>query len=229
MSAPAHGECEQVFQRATQSRIRANQRRVLSRLSFALALACACHHDAPAPKLEPGETQPLPPSSGTPIGYLVDAAGDLKLTDDQVGKLKDLDDALAARLESIDSQLRGNEKPVGGDAPPPQQGRRGGRRGGMGTGGGGMSGGSRPHRNRGGQGSGSGSGGPSPHAGDVARLSNQRSAEVKDALTRAFAILDDTQQTAAKKLLADHDVDVETGSAPPPPSPAASDGEPGEP
>ena len=199
----------------------------MPRFLCAIALACACHHDAPGPKLEPGETQPLPPSSGTPIGYIVDAAGDLKLSDDQVGKLKELDDALAARLESIDSQLRGNDKPVGGDAPPPQQSRRGGRHGGgMNMGGGG----SRPHRNRGGQGSGSGSGGPSPHAGDVARLTNERASEVKDALARAFAILDPTQQTAAKKLLADHDVDVETGSTATPSSssPPAS-GEPGEP
>jgi hypothetical protein len=181
-------------------------------LAVALAGAYACHHDPAPVKPEPGETTPLPPSSGTPIGYIVDAAGDLKLTDDQVTRLKAIDDALAARLETIESQLRTANRPAdSGSSAPPQGG--GGRHGGRGMRGGGMGGGgSRPHRNRGqGSASGSGAGGAS-----VARLTDERAAEVKDALARAFALLDAGQQDAAKKLLAAHDVDVETGSTAPP-------------
>ena len=85
---------------------------------FAGALSCsvvqpsspiACHSD-PAPGT-PRAVPPLPPSSGTPIGYLLDAASDLKLRDDQLGKMKELDSSLAARDAEIDTQLRQIEKP----------------------------------------------------------------------------------------------------------------------
>jgi hypothetical protein len=183
----------------------------------ACAVGTACSHDPPVAKPDPAEKPPLPPSSGTPVGYLVDAAGDLKLTDDQVTKLKGIDEALAARLEALASQARAASKPAdSGDSPPPQP--MGGRHGGRGMRGGGMGGGGRPHRSHA-QGSGAGGG-----AG-VARIDNERAAEVKDALQRAFAILDDAQQTAAKKLLADHDVDVDTGDI----APASAATEAGEP
>src|SRR2546427_11941769 len=53
-----------------------------------------------------GDLPPLPPASGTPVGYLLDARGDLKLRDDQVTKLTDIDQSLAAHDAEIDTQLR---------------------------------------------------------------------------------------------------------------------------
>ena len=46
-------------------------------LVLLLALA-GCHHD-PAPlHAKPGDLPPLPPASGTPVGYLIDSATGLK-------------------------------------------------------------------------------------------------------------------------------------------------------
>jgi hypothetical protein len=94
--------------------------------------------------------------------------------------------------------------------------------GGAGMGGGGMGGGGRPHRNRG-QGGGSGSaGGASLHDKD---LSAARAAEVKSSLERAFELLDPTQQDAARKILAAHDVDLDAGSSAAKPTEAPAGGE----
>ena len=184
---------------------------------FAILLAGACHHDpAPAtPIVDPADKPPLPPASGTPIGFLIDdSTGELKLSDDQVAKLRDIDTQLAADLEKIDAATRAANKPADGDSsPPPQGGRHGGRHGGGGMGGSPGGGG---HRKAGG-----GSGAPSPATqANLGKLSDERNSDVKDALTRAFAILDDKQQTTAKKILSDHDVDLDVGST----SPRASNG-----
>jgi len=187
---------------------------VIVRVALALALASsACHHDAPAPKTASDEVPPLPPSSGTPIGYLVDASGQLHLTDDQLGKLRDIDTGLAAELEQLDAQSRSANKPQNPDAS--QAPMRGGRHGGMRMGGGGMGRG----RHGGGSGSGSGSGSASPAVqASIARIEDQKRADVKDAIGRALALLDDRQRAAAIKLLSDHDVDVDDIPAPPPPA-----------
>jgi hypothetical protein len=189
---------------------------MLRQLAIAVALL-GCHHDSAPPIVAPDEVPPLPPASGTPIGFLVDAATQLKLTDDQVTKLREIDSGLAAELEVIDSQLHDKGKAVGNGSndPAPQQGRRG-RHGG---GGGGR------HR---GSGAGSGSGSATASSGDLNRLADQRSADLKDALKRAFALLDPAQQAAAQKLLADHDVDVDRPKAPEP-EPGEDPDVPGEP
>lgn len=191
------------------------------RALLVLLLIGACHHD-PAPA-EPSDKPPLPPASGTPIGFLIDDAGELKLSDTQVAKLRDLDTSLAADLESIDAQTRQASKPAeeSSAAPPSGGGGRHHRGGGGGMGGGG---GGRHHRN----GGGSGSGAPSPSGAAIAnKLSDRRSADVKDALERAFAVLDPGQQAAAKKVLADHDVDVDVNAAPPQlPAPANDEADP---
>jgi hypothetical protein len=171
----------------------------------------ACHHD-PAPA-EPSDKPPLPPASGTPIGFLIDDAGELKLSDTQVAKLRDLDTSLAAELEAIDAQTRQATKPAeeASATPPPSGGGRH-HRGGGGMGGGASGGGGRHHRG----GGGAGSGAASPSGAAIAnKLSDQRSADVKDALERAFAVLDPGQQAAAKQVLANHDVDVDVTVAPP--------------
>ena len=69
------------------------------------------------------------------------------------------------------------------------------------------------HHRRG-NGAGSGSGAPS-NAAMVSKLVDERNADVKDALERAFAVLDPAQQAGAKKVLTDHDVDVDITVGPP--------------
>ena len=187
---------------------------------LALLVVAACsHHDAPAP-VEPAGTPPLPPASGTPIGYLIDDATELHLTDDQVTKLRDIDTSLAAELEVIDSQVRQANRPAAPDPSQQQPRRGGGRHGGMGGMGGSMGGGSMG--GGGGQsgghhrGSGAGSGSASPaRAANLDKLTEQRTADVRDALHRVFELLDTGQQVAAKKVLAAHDVDLDPAAAAP--------------
>src|SRR5215831_15544578 len=68
-------------------------------------LGLGCSHDPKPTVVEPAGPPPLPPASGTPIGYLVDDAGELKLSDEQLTKLKAIDDDLAAKLAVLDAQL----------------------------------------------------------------------------------------------------------------------------
>ena len=169
------------------------------RAALVLALA-ACHHD-PAPAPPAAETAPLPPASGTPIGYLIDDATALQLTDDQLAQLHQIDTALASELETIDAKLRTANKPADAASSEPTQpmGRHGRHGGGMG--------GSRGHH----RGSGAGSGSAAPHAADADRLTEQRADDVRDAIRRALALFQPAQQQAATKVLADHDIDVDAG------------------
>lgn len=177
-------------------------------LLLGLLLAVGCSHEEPAPKLEPGEKQPLPPSSGTPIGFLIDDAGDLSLTPDQLAQLQGIDLGLQARLESLDKAAPRQPQPQGQQQPP-----MGGRHG---RGGGGR------HRQmqQQPQQAGSGSGAP-----QIAQQSNAKRAEVKDAIEKALAILDVPQRVLARKVLSDHDVDWDDAAAQKP----ALDGEAQEP
>jgi hypothetical protein len=171
------------------------------------ALIVACHHD-PDP-VEPAGTPPLPPASGTPIGFLIDDA-DLHLSSDQLGKLRDIDTALAAQIDTIDKATRSANKPAPDPSQQQQQpmGRRG-RRGGMGGGGGGQ------------RHSGSGAGSAAAAAA-TGKLADERTEDVKAALERAFALLDPKQQARAKQVLADHDVDLDLDARAAPPSPASA-------
>jgi hypothetical protein len=195
---------------------------VIRTLVLALALA-ACGGSSSPPPQEPADRPPLPPASGTPIGYLIDGAGELHLRDDQLTQLRRIDTSLAGELDVIDTKLRGaTAKPEDSAGPPPQRmGGRGGRRGGMGGAGHG--------RHRGGGGAGSAAPHGDPAAAD--RLTEERRADVKDALARAFAVLDAAQQPAAKKILEDHDVDLDEGSSSKAAAPAPDEtpNEPGEP
>jgi hypothetical protein len=192
-------------------------------LRAALLAVLACHHEPaePPPHLEPGEVQPLPPASGTPVGYLVDAAGDLKLSDDQLAKLKQIDSELATQLDEIETEMRGHEAPPsgsGGGQPMGRRGRRGGMMGG-GMGGGGMGGGTSNgggtsgggHR-RGGSGSGSASMSPQRSAA-IGQLTQERTGDVQAALAKAMEVLDIVQRVQARKLLDDRGIDVDAGRA----------------
>ncbi len=100
----------------------------MKRLVFVLAIACSHEAKPAAPESPP----PLPPSSGTPIGYLIDAASDLSLNDDQLAKLRTIDAKLTAELQVVDKQAATTPAPnpmghhrgghrhphAGSDAPP---------------------------------------------------------------------------------------------------------------
>lgn len=203
----------------------------LATITAVTLLAAGCHHSTEPSASEPGEAQPLPPASGTPIGFLVDDAAELKLTPDQVTRLEQIDDDLASRLDAIDGQMRVAQRPVEPDDASPGGGmqgrggmRGGGMPGGMGgggmRGGGGMPGGGRPGgRGMGGRGGGPGhmnNGGGPPGGVAAARLARQREDEVRDAFARAFMILDASQQDAARRLLESHDIDIERIGIPSP-------------
>ena len=96
-------------------------------LVLALALA-ACHSDPQPAHPEPGEVPPLPPASGTPVGYLIDSSSELNLRDDQLQKLKDIDSSLAAQNADIDVQLRQIEKPEPEEQITPQEQKQGRKR-----------------------------------------------------------------------------------------------------
>lgn len=180
---------------------------MLRRTLIALSLfAAACTHEA-KPIMAPGETPPLPPASGTPVGYLLDNAAQLKLTDDQIEKLQKLDNSLSAQNDAIDTQLReiekpeedpDEEKPKKGEAPKPKN---------------------------------NAPGAFAVHSTEGSdKLHAAKDANNKDALGRAFAILDPEQQAAARKLLDARGV-AAPGAAATKPEPAhqGADGVPLEP
>lgn len=160
------------------------------RLAFVLALALcaglgACHNDKQV-ILEPGGPPPLPPASGTAVGYLIDSAGDLKLTDAQLTKLHQIDDSLAARNGQVDAQLRQIEKPAPGEELTPQQQKAGEKE---------------PRYNN------------APGVNTISNSDAQKLHEIRDdndrvALKEALSLLDDEQRVRAKRILSDRGIAV---------------------
>ncbi|HEX3479592.1 MAG TPA: hypothetical protein VHT91_31430 [Kofleriaceae bacterium] len=175
-------------------------------------LGGGCSHDPKPTVVEPAGPPPLPPASGTPIGYLVDDAGELKLSDEQLTKLKAIDEELAGKLATLDAQLHTPSSAAGSGQS------RGRRRGGGGGGaGGGMRGGGgrRGGMRGGGAGSGSGAGSAAPRsaasADTINRVTEERAADVRDSIDRALALMDVVQRVIAKRVLTDHGVDLDAG------------------
>lgn len=168
-------------------------------------LHLGCSHEA-RPAVQPDERPPLPPASGTPIGHLVDGAGELELSDDQLGKLKVIDGDLAGQLTADDSELR--PEPVATSLEEKPRG-LGFRAGGVDHGVGGQRG---SYSNPGGASSGErGSGQTVIPAATVGHVYQQRARHVRDAIKRALGLLDPGQQVIARRLLVDHGVDPDTG------------------
>ena len=170
---------------------------------LALALLAGCRHDTDPPPMQPkeGDLPPLPPSSGTPVGYLIDNAGQLQLRDDQLQQLKDIDKSLSARDDEIDTQLRIIEKPA--EDPPVEKGQLPPR-----------------HNNA--------PGAQIRTTADAGKLHSARKANDFEALQKAFALLDPPQQVTARKLLEDRGVTA-PGSDTKAPRRNTDDGEPLEP
>jgi len=165
----------------------------MKRLLLVFVLACGGSSSPPAQT--PADRPPLPPASGTPIGYLIDDASELHLRDDQLTQLRALDTQLAADLDAIDTRMRAAQPQQPAQQAQPQMG--GGR-----------------HRGRRGRGPQQQRPASTGDPGAADKLTEQRRADVKDALARAFTILDENQQAPAKKLLQDHDVDLDDAPAP---------------
>jgi hypothetical protein len=136
-------------------------------------LVTGCNKDPQIMTPKEGELPPLPPASGTAIGYLVDSAAQLKLDEAQLKKLKEIDESLAARNDALDTQLRAIERPdeeQGQKGQPP------------------------PRHNH-------APGAQVKTNKNAARIKEIKAANEKDALKAVWAMLDATQQGAAKKLL----------------------------
>jgi len=153
-----------------------------------------------------GELPPLPPASGTAVGYLVDSAKTLELRDDQLKRLKEIDASLSARNDVLDTQLRAIEKPdeepAAKDQPPPR------------------------HNNA--------PGAQIKTTPDAAKLHAAKKANDKEALDKAFAVLDPPQQEKARKLLDERGISAPGSGTPgngrePPPPKQSEDGVPLEP
>jgi hypothetical protein len=152
-------------------------------MMFAVGALGACHKD---PDLEPhhpkaGEAPPLPPSTGTVIGYLIDGQAQLNLSADQLTKLKELDASLAAQNESIDTQIRAIERPE--DQEPVEKGEK-----------------PKPINHAPGK--------DIKVTPDSQKLHAAHAANDKDALKHVFAVLDLKQVEIAKKILVDRGVEL---------------------
>lgn len=153
-------------------------RRLVLLIAIAAA-AAACHHEPPVSRVPEADLPPLPPSSGTPVGYLIDASTELKLSSVQVEHLKSIDSSLAARDAEIDVQLRQLDQPDPDEDPHAPK----------------------HHKSH--------APGADVHpTGDSAKLHEMRNANDHDALQEAFALLDDAQRAQATKILQAHDVAV---------------------
>src|SRR3954464_8178620 len=142
-------------------------------LCAVLALTACRKQIDPEPE-HPQEAPPLPPASGTPVGYLLDNATQLSLRADQLATLQDIDRSLSARDEEIETQIRLIEKPaedpeVPKGAPPPR------------------------HNNA--------PGAQVRTTPDAGKLHDARKANDAEALQKAFAVLDPAQKASARKLL----------------------------
>jgi len=168
-------------------------------IAFALATA-ACHHDPQPMHPKEGELPPLPPASGTAVGYLVDNASQLKLREDQLNKLKEIDNSLAARNDQLETQLRLIEKP---DEEQPEKGKP------------------MPRHNN-------APGAQVKTTPEAAKLRDAKAANDRDALVKAFAVLDSDQQEIAKRLLDERGVAL-PGAKPKQNEPSPEDGVPLEP
>jgi hypothetical protein len=177
-----------------------------------LAPGLGCSHEA-RPVAAPEEHAPLPPASGSPIGYLVEDAGELKLRDDQLTRLREIDDQLGTKLAASETALRTSE-------PVPRDNRPDAARGlGFRAGGGRETVDDRgmplvqPVR-------GSATGFPSENTQSrqvvipgptVDGIYRDRARDTRDAIRRALALLDDAQRAIARRVLTEHGVDPDTG------------------
>ena len=178
-------------------------------LAIALSLV-GCHREPKPMTPKEGELPPLPPPSGTPVGYLLDNVSQLKLRDNQIEELRKIDASLSARNDAIETQLREIEKPQP-EAPPEKP-----------------KPGDPPRKPQ------NWAPGMQPvhTTTDAGKLREAKAENNKDALKRAFALLDPDQQAMARRLLDDRGITAPgapAGGQPPPKTDDESGGVPLEP
>jgi hypothetical protein len=192
-------------------------------LAVALALPgglgsqLGCSHPTPRepvdPVVDPDERPPLPPASGTSIGFLVDDVAELKLSDDQLGKLRAINDELATQLAIDDGDMK--PEPVQPAKKDDNKGRGlGFRAGGSQEGFGGYTGGFPNAPRTAGQTGTEDQGGSRQYvipASTVNKVYQARARHTLAAIKRALGLLDASQQTIAKRVLVDHGVNLDTG------------------
>jgi len=139
--------------------------------------------------IEPEGPPPLPPASGSIIGYLLDAQTDLGLDEDQIAKLERLDTSLSARQAQIDTQLRVIEKPAPAEQLSPQDMKAGV---------------PEPRYNN-------APGASTIGTDDSAKLHRMRDDNDRDAVKQAMALLDPDQQTKARRILEERGVSLPAG------------------
>jgi hypothetical protein len=162
-------------------------------LALSLAIACGgdvAHPDIPAP---PAETE-------NPISYLVESAGDLKLTPAQITSLKDIQTNLGGQLDIIDMRLKALGTRHEANAGSARQQQPGGLRMGGGRG-------RRGQMQRSQVGSGAGSGSARRAPGAI-KLEDERENDIRDAIHRALALLEPAQRKAAIDIFMDRGLDL---------------------
>lgn len=126
--------------------------------------------------------QPLPPASGTAVGYLIDNAGSLDLKQEQLDKLKQIDVSLAAKNETLEVQMREIEQPEEPEEAPDKHETE------------------IKSKNW-------APGATAVHTTDGSGMLHEAHTQnTQEALTKAFAVLDEKQQQTALKLLADRGI-----------------------
>ncbi len=130
---------------------------------------------------QPGDLPPLPPASGTSVGYLIDAAATLKLSTDQLAHMKRIDASLSAQNDVIDTQIRSIERPEAEEPEDPK--------------------GPPVRRNH-------APGMNTRTTKDAQKLHAARKLNDRDALSRVFKLLEPAQQESARKILVDRGVEA---------------------
>jgi hypothetical protein len=187
------------------------KRVLMAVLLGSVAVGLGCSHEA-KPVVAPDEHPPVPPAS--PIGYLVDDAGELQLRDDQLTQIRQIDDELGAKLATYESEIR-NGEPVPQDINP-----KPGPRNGMDVGASGA-GQNQAHGpvgeapvNAAGMGTGMAHEQSRTYivTGEtVTRIRRARAKDTRAAIERALGLLDASQKPIARRVLTDHGVNPDTG------------------
>lgn len=190
------------------------RRRAYAVLAVALAalagagVGAACSRDtaSAAQPVGPEEPPPLPPASGTPIGFLLDDSR-LSLRDDQRSQLHTIDGELMVKLTNLDAVMRN----TGSAAAPEEDSRRGGVNVGAAQASGSNVNQMGVHDNGGPSGGAISAQAAADNAAIRKRVPEVRAHNVRDAIARAFAVLDPAQRDIARKILVEHGVDPDTG------------------
>ncbi|HET7501466.1 MAG TPA: hypothetical protein VFK02_10700 [Kofleriaceae bacterium] len=189
----------------------------LLRLVVALSLcATGCSHEATQVVQPANEPPPLPPASGTPIGYLLED-GRLQLTADQRTKMKEIDEELAGRLANLDAAQRNaraattssdddapRHAPAGFKAAMSQNGVRNNASAGNVPG---ANDGSEPPKFR----KGLTAEEIAQNKEELQRVPELRATNVRVAVAKVLRLLDAEQQQIARKVLVERGVDPDTG------------------